>query len=106
MKEAIGNPVVETWSRCNSMTVQSNKRQSQQPLKAFLSSDSVRSLLSKKYLLIVVHFIVVGWALPFYQGILVPAADNFLGKALPFSFIPCIIWARFWKSSVFYQKSQ
>ncbi|OEH79430.1 hypothetical protein cyc_07652 [Cyclospora cayetanensis] len=55
----------------------------------------LKTLSSEKYILIVIYFIAVGWITSFYQEghdrILVQKAQDFLGSALPFSFIPCII---------------
>ncbi|XP_026190194.1 uncharacterized protein LOC34622777 [Cyclospora cayetanensis] len=55
----------------------------------------LKTVCSEKYLLIVLYFIAVGWITSFYQEahdrILVQKAQDFLGSALPFSFIPCII---------------
>ncbi|CDI75179.1 hypothetical protein EPH_0004490 [Eimeria praecox] len=59
------------------------------------SHTFLKTLFSEKYLLVVIYFTAVGWITSFYQEahdrILEPTALKFLGNALPFSFIPCII---------------
>ncbi|CDJ64748.1 hypothetical protein, conserved [Eimeria necatrix] len=66
-----------------------------EPHEAQLNHPFLRTMFSEKYILIVVYFVAVGCITAFYQEahdrILVPAAEDFLGSALPFSFIPCII---------------
>lgn len=55
----------------------------------------LKTLFCEQYLLVVVYFVAVGWITSFYQEahdrILVSKAQAFLGSALPFSFIPCIV---------------
>ncbi|CDI80487.1 hypothetical protein, conserved [Eimeria acervulina] len=54
-----------------------------------------KTVFSERYVLIATYFVAVGWATAFYQEahdrILVPAAKDLLGSALPFSFILCIL---------------
>ena len=70
------------------------KQQPEEPLEAPTNSAFMKTVFSEKYLLVVIYFIAVGWVTSFYQEahdrMLVPAAQRFLGSALPFSFIPCI----------------
>ncbi|CDJ49087.1 Chromosome II, complete genome, related [Eimeria brunetti] len=67
----------------------------QQPTRAPTNHTFLKTLFSESYLLVVMYFIAVGWITSFYQEahdrILEPTARTFLGNALPFSFIPCII---------------
>ncbi|CDJ27070.1 uncharacterized protein EMH_0080020 [Eimeria mitis] len=66
-----------------------------QPTGAPTKHTFLKTLFSESYLLVVIYFVAVGWITSFYQEahdrILEPTALNFLGSALPFSFIPCII---------------
>ena len=71
------------------------KQQPEEALTVSTDGTFLKTLFSEKYLLVVIYFIAVGWITSFYQEahdrILVQTAQHFLGSALPFSFIPCII---------------
>ncbi|CDJ58463.1 hypothetical protein, conserved [Eimeria maxima] len=64
-----------------------------------------QTLFSETYLLVVTYFTAVGWITSFYQEahdrILEATALKFLGNALPFSFIPCIILGKLSEAIVF-----
>ncbi|CDJ35884.1 11 transmembrane domain protein, related [Eimeria mitis] len=66
-----------------------------EPGDALIKHAFSKTVFSEKYILIVTYFVAVGWVTAFYQEahdrILEPAAEDFLGSALPFSFIPCIL---------------
>ncbi|CDI87199.1 MFS transporter Fmp42, related [Eimeria praecox] len=69
--------------------------QSEEPAEVLIKHAFSKTVFSEKYMLIVAYFVAVGWVTAFYQEahdrILDPAAKEFLGSALPFSFIPCIL---------------
>ncbi|CDJ43210.1 hypothetical protein ETH_00008465 [Eimeria tenella] len=67
----------------------------QQAVGTLSKHSFLKTMFSERYILIVIYFIAVGWITSFYQEahdrILEQTALEFLGSALPFSFIPCII---------------
>ena len=73
----------------------SNEGKDQQKPSARTNHTFLKTLFSENYLLVVIYFVAVGWVTSFYQEahdrILEPTSLKFLGNALPFSFIPCII---------------
>ncbi|OEH74143.1 hypothetical protein cyc_06171 [Cyclospora cayetanensis] len=62
------------------------------------SASIFRSMISERYVLIVMYFIGVSWVSAFYQEshsrLLADGPQKFLGWMLPLSFVPCVLLGR------------